>query len=93
MLEIKNVFKDFDSLHVLKGISTEINQGEAISIIGPSGSGKSTLLHILGGVDRPTSGKVFHVDADQLFRNMVHGIINLRTDQLLKGIYNFHPAV
>lgn len=41
MLEIKNVFKDFDSLHVLKGISTEINQGEAISIIGPSGSGKA----------------------------------------------------
>ena len=33
------------------------------------------------------------MDADQLFRNMVHGIINLRTDQLLKGIHNFHPAI
>ena len=55
MLEIKNVFKDFDSLHVLKGISTEINQGEAISIIGPSGSGKSTLMRAILSL-KPISG-------------------------------------
>ena len=58
MLEIKNVFKDFDSLHVLKGISTEINQGEAIPIIGPSGSGKSTLLNMLGGLDSADDGTI-----------------------------------
>lgn len=45
-------------LQVLKGAELEIRQGEIIVVIGPSGSGKSTLLHILGGLDRPTSGLV-----------------------------------
>ena len=44
---------------ILKGVSMEAGNREFVGLIGPNGSGKSTLLHILGGVDRPTSGKVF----------------------------------
>ena len=55
-----------DSIKALDGIDLDIYKGEVIVIIGPSGSGKSTLLHMLGGLDRPTSGSV-EVDGTDIF--------------------------
>src|ERR1051326_6003750 len=60
VIEIKDVVKDYKlgevPVHVLKGISFQIERGDFVSIMGPSGSGKSTLMNILGCLDKPTSG-------------------------------------
>ena len=64
---IHKIYRDGKKdLHVLKGIDLEIEKAGSLAIVGPSGAGKSTLLHILGGLDRPSSGKVF-VDGLDLY--------------------------
>ena len=68
MLRVEGIHKIYrdgkKDLRVLKGIDLEIKKGESIALVGPSGAGKSTLLHIIGGIDRPTSGNVFLHDKD-----------------------------
>jgi lipoprotein-releasing system ATP-binding protein len=56
MISAKNIFKSYEKLEVLKGVTITINKGEVISIVGASGAGKTTLLHILGTLDRAKSG-------------------------------------
>lgn len=60
----KNYMLDSRTIEVLKGIDLEIYEGEIVAVMGPSGVGKSTLLHILGVLDRPTSGSVLIDDLD-----------------------------
>ena len=58
MIEIKNLHKNFGSLHVLNGINEHISKGEKVVVIGPSGSGKSTFLRCLNMLETPTSGEI-----------------------------------
>ncbi len=68
MLRAKGINKIYKNgkkgLRVLQDVDLEIKKGEALAIVGPSGAGKSTLLHILGGIDRPSSGKVVFENQD-----------------------------
>jgi lipoprotein-releasing system ATP-binding protein len=59
MLVAKNIYKNYGTLPVLKGVDIEINKGEIVSIAGSSGAGKSTLLHILGTLDNADKGEIF----------------------------------
>lgn len=63
--DVKKAYKTgAKEVRAVDGISLEIRKGESVAIVGPSGSGKSTLLHMLGGLDRPTTGEVFLGEAD-----------------------------
>ena len=64
LIEAKDVCKSFNSVNVLKGISTKIHKGEVVVIIGPSGSGKSTFLRCLNRLEEPTSGQVIFEGKD-----------------------------
>jgi len=85
VIELRKVFQTYSNkLEILKGINMEISQGEMVCVVGTSGVGKSTLLHILGTLDKPTSGKVlyegkevFNLDDTALasFRNSKIGFI------------------
>ena len=64
-IQVKNLTKDFGSLHVLQGVTTDIHEGEVVVVIGPSGSGKSTFLRCLNRLEETTSGRII-IDGQEL---------------------------
>ena len=83
-----------NEVRALNDVSFSVEQGEFLAIIGPSGSGKSTLLHILGGVDRPTSGKVYMNGQDVYAQNEEQlAIFRRRNVGLVYQFYNLIPVL
>lgn len=83
-----------NEVRALDDVSFYIQRGEFVAIIGPSGSGKSTLLHILGGVDRPTSGRVYLDGTDVYSQNEEQlAIFRRREVGLIYQFYNLIPVL
>lgn len=98
ILKIENLSKIYgegeNQVKALDNISFSVPKGQFVAIIGPSGSGKSTLLHILGGVDRPTSGKVYLDDQDVYAQNEDQlAIFRRRQVGLIYQFYNLIPVL
>ncbi len=98
ILRVENITKIYgkgdNEVRALNGVSFSVNKGEFIAIIGPSGSGKSTLLHILGGVDTPTSGKVYMDGVDVYAQNAEKlAIFRRRQVGLIYQFYNLIPVL
>ena len=98
ILRVENLCKVYgkgeNEVHALNDVSFSVKQGEFMAIIGPSGSGKSTLLHILGGVDKPTSGKVY-MDGNDIYAQSDEKLAVFRRRQvgLVYQFYNLIPVL
>lgn len=98
ILRIEHISKVYgqgeNQVAALNDVSFGVEKGEFVAIIGPSGSGKSTLLHILGGVDRPTSGKVY-MDGQDVYAQKEEALAIFRRRQvgLIYQFYNLIPVL
>lgn len=98
LLKIENLCKTYgkgeNEVKALDNVSFTVPKGQMTAVVGPSGSGKSTLLHILGGVDRPTSGKVF-LDGQDVFAQNAKNLAIFRRRQvgLIYQFYNLIPVL
>ena len=98
LLKIENLCKTYgkgeNEVKALNNVSFTVPKGQMLAVIGPSGSGKSTLRHILGGVDRPTSGKVF-LDGQDVYAQNDRDLAVFRRRQvgLIYQFYNLIPVL
>ena len=98
ILRVENLVKTYgkgeNKVNAVDDISFSVQKGEFVAIVGASGSGKSTLLHLLGGVDRPTSGKVF-IDGKDIYslNNDNLAIFRRRQIGLIYQFYNLIPIL
>ena len=98
ILRVENLCKQYgkgeNKVIALNNVSFKVNKGEFVVIVGASGSGKSTLLHLIGGVDRPTSGKVF-IDGKDIykFNDDELAIFRRRQVGLIYQFYNLIPIL
>ena len=98
ILRVENLCKTYgkgeNQVKALDNVSFSVNKGEFVAIIGPFGSGKSTLLHILGGVDKPTSGEVY-VDGEDVYAQNDEKLAIFRRRQvgLIYQFYNLIPVL
>jgi len=88
MIEIKNLFKSYDSLQILKGINIRIESSEIVSIVGASGAGKTTLLQIIGTLDKPNKGEVW-IKEKNVFTMNERQLAAFRNKEI-GFIYQFH---
>ncbi len=92
MIEVIDLYKSFPiagkELVILKGVTISIQKGELLAIVGASGVGKSTLLHLLGALDRPTSGKIFFEGVD-LFSRSDRELAEFR-NRKIGYVFQFH---
>lgn len=98
ILRVEHLSKIYGSgenaVHALNDVSFGVEKGQFLAIIGPSGSGKSTLLHILGGVDKPTSGNVYLNGEDVYSRSDTQlAIFRRREVGLIYQFYNLIPVL
>ena len=98
ILKVENLTKVYgkgeNEVRALNGVSFSVEKGDFVAIIGPSGSGKSTLLHTLGGVDRPTGGKVLVNGQDVYSRSDEQiAVFRRREVGLIYQFYNLIPVL
>ena len=98
LLRVENLYKVYgkgeNEVKAVNGVSFSVPKGQMVAIIGASGSGKSTLLHMIGAVDRPTSGKIF-LDGQDVFQqnNRELAIFRRRQVGLIYQFYNLIPVL
>jgi putative ABC transport system ATP-binding protein len=89
LLEVRDISRSFENgqIHALRSVDLTIAKGEFVAIVGPSGSGKSTLLHLLGALDRPTSGEIYF---EQKRLSVYHNLATFRSHTIGFIFQSFH---